>query len=218
MRRKLISVTIGAALTLGLLEIGLALAYGGFAHLQARRNRALIEGGEREIRIAFLERLLTGLEQRPDPRGEIAQVVREDAGPIVAGEVGQVRETAGEVADPLRVLDQAHQNQAGDEILLRVDAEVLQEILHRYRAIRRWKVGVRVFDLARRIVPDVIPVDAEVLEEARRLLDSYPDLTARDALHAAVVCRSGAEAICSYDRDFDSVEGVTRREPGDLLG
>ncbi len=54
MRRKLISVTIGAALTLGLLEIGLALAYGGFAHLQARRNRALIEGGEREIRIACI--------------------------------------------------------------------------------------------------------------------------------------------------------------------
>ncbi len=107
---------------------------------------------------------------------------------------------------------------AAEDLPAAVDAEVLQEILHRYRAIRRWKVGVRVFDLARRIVPDVIPVDAEVLEEARRLLDSYPDLTARDALHAAVVCRSGAEAICSYDRDFDSVEGVTRREPGDLLG
>jgi predicted nucleic acid-binding protein len=34
-----------------------------------------------------------------------------------------------------------------------MDAEVLQEILHRYRAIGRWEDGRRVFDYARQVVP-----------------------------------------------------------------
>ncbi len=94
-----------------------------------------------------------------------------------------------------------------------VDAEVLQEILHRYRAIRRWEDGKSVFDLARRIVPIVVPITAEVLDEARGLLDEHPSLMARDALHAAVVRVVDSEAFCSFDRDLDGIEGVTRVEP-----
>ena len=94
-----------------------------------------------------------------------------------------------------------------------VDAEVLQEILHRYRAIRRWKEGSKVYDQARRLVPVVIPVGVEILDRARALLDDYPQLIARDALHAAVVQEHGLKAICSYDRDFDRVKGVKRIQP-----
>ena len=39
------------------------------------------------------------------------------------------------------------------ELEVGVDAEVLQEILHRYRAIGRWEDGRRVFDYARQVVP-----------------------------------------------------------------
>jgi predicted nucleic acid-binding protein len=94
-----------------------------------------------------------------------------------------------------------------------LDAEVLQEVLHRYRAIRRWPEGGRVYDLARQIVPLVIPITVEVLDAARVLLDRYPALTARDALHASVARTHGMQAICSYDRDFDHVEGLKRIEP-----
>lgn len=94
-----------------------------------------------------------------------------------------------------------------------VDAEVLQEILHRYRAIGRWAGGRQVYDGARRIVGFVIPVTADVVDSARRLLDGYERLTARDALHAAVVNLHGLDGIVSYDRDFDVVEGLRRSEP-----
>lgn len=94
-----------------------------------------------------------------------------------------------------------------------VDAEVLQEILHRYRALDRWEEGRRVFDLARALFPVVLPVTAEILDRARLVLDAYPHLMARDALHAAVALEHELDAVCSYDRDFDPVVGVVRQEP-----
>lgn len=94
-----------------------------------------------------------------------------------------------------------------------VDAEILQEILHRYRALDRWEEGRRVFDLARVLLPVVLPVTVDILDRARLLLDAYPHLMARDALHAAVVLEHGLEALCSYDRDYDPVAGVRRMEP-----
>lgn len=102
---------------------------------------------------------------------------------------------------------------ARGEMDVALDAEVLQEILHRYRAIRRWSEGRNVYDLARQIVLIVIPITAEILDLARHLLDQYAGLTARDALHAAVAQAHGAQAICSYDGDFDEITGLHRIEP-----
>lgn len=102
---------------------------------------------------------------------------------------------------------------AGGEVEATIDAEVLQEILHRYRAIRRWEDGGRVYDLTRRLFPTVLPVSAAVLDRARRLLDGDSHIMARDALHAAVAMKEGVDAICSYDRDFDRIKGVVRVEP-----
>ena len=102
---------------------------------------------------------------------------------------------------------------ARGEVEASVDAEVLQEILHRYRAMGRWEDGRRVYESARRIVPVTFPVTIELVDAARELLDLNAGLTVRDAIHAAVVVHSGAEAICSYDRDFDCVVGLRRIEP-----
>ena len=92
---------------------------------------------------------------------------------------------------------------------------MLQEILHRYRAIGRWKDGRRVYDLAREIFPEVIPVTALILDRAREILDTDSRIMARDALHAAVAITAAMEAVCSYDRDFDRIAGVSRLEPGE---
>lgn len=102
---------------------------------------------------------------------------------------------------------------AQGEIEAALDAEALQEILHRYTAIRRWPEGGRVYDLARRIVPIILPITAGILDRSRNLLDQYPGLTARDALHAAVAISHGAKAICSYDSDFDQIQDLERIEP-----
>jgi uncharacterized protein len=102
---------------------------------------------------------------------------------------------------------------ARGEVDAAVDTEALQEILHRYRAMGRWEDGRRVYESARRIVPVAFPITSENLDAARDLLDSHGDLTVRDALHAAVALHTGADAICSYDRDFDYIAGLRRIEP-----
>lgn len=95
-----------------------------------------------------------------------------------------------------------------------IDAELLQEILHRYRALNRWIEGRRVYDLTRQIFPTVLPITSEILDRARTLLDDYDGLMARDALHAAVVEINNLEAVYSYDRDFDRITTIKRMEPG----
>ena len=102
---------------------------------------------------------------------------------------------------------------AEGEIDAVIDAEILQEILHRYRALQRWEEGHHLFDFARALFPLVLPVTVEVLDRARIILDAYPHLMARDGLHAAVVIEHQLDGLCSFDRDFDPVAGVERVEP-----
>ncbi len=99
-----------------------------------------------------------------------------------------------------------------------LDAEVLQEVLHRYRSIGLWKSGRRVYDHARRIFPVVFPITADILDGARGLLDKTAEISARDALHAAVVETYGLEGICSYDQGLDRVLGLHREEPETPIG
>ena len=94
-----------------------------------------------------------------------------------------------------------------------IDAEVLQEILHRYRVLKRWKEGRLVYDTARIVFPEVLAVTGEVMDRARRLMDEHGGLMARDALHAAVVGVHALASITSFDQDFDRVTGLERVEP-----
>lgn len=93
------------------------------------------------------------------------------------------------------------------------DAEVLQEILHRYWAIGRVEQGRKVYDLARRSVPVVLPIRDEDTDMARLLLDRGSDVSARDALHVAVALHHRVEAICSYDSGLDTLDEIARIEP-----
>lgn len=102
---------------------------------------------------------------------------------------------------------------ARGEVSATIDAETLQEILHRYRALKCWKDGRQVYDLARQVFPTVVPISVEILDRARALLDEHPQLMARDALHAAVVLHQRLDAICSYHRDFDGITSISRVEP-----
>jgi predicted nucleic acid-binding protein len=70
-----------------------------------------------------------------------------------------------------------------------------------------------VYDTARVVFAEVLPVTAEVTDRARQLLDGISGLMARDAVHAAVVQVYGLESIASFDRDFDKMKGLRRIEP-----
>lgn len=90
------------------------------------------------------------------------------------------------------------------------DAEVLQEILHRYVAIDRRNAIQPAFDALLGVVDDVLPVDGKTVERAKRIVLEYQRLSARDAVHLAVMEQHGIEQILSFDAGFDGFSGVTR--------
>ena len=90
--------------------------------------------------------------------------------------------------------------------------EVLQEILYRYSALGRRQVAREVYDLFVEICPVVLGVTLADTDRARDLLLGVAGISARDAVHAAVMLNHGVEWIASFDRGFDDVPGVRRAE------
>jgi len=90
------------------------------------------------------------------------------------------------------------------------DAEVLQEILHRYVAINRRHDIQPAFDAILNAVDEVLPVDRAVAERAKQIVLAYQRLSARDAVHLAVMESHGIERILSFDTGFDGFPNVTR--------
>jgi predicted nucleic acid-binding protein len=90
------------------------------------------------------------------------------------------------------------------------DAEVLQEILHRYVAIARRDAIQPAFDALLGVVDEVFPVDLADVERAKEILLGRGRISARDALHLAVMERGGIERIMSFDAGFDGYPGITR--------
>jgi predicted nucleic acid-binding protein len=90
------------------------------------------------------------------------------------------------------------------------DAEVLQEILHRYTAIRRRDAIGPAWDALLGVVDIVHPVELEDASRARRLVEVAPALSARHAIHVAVMQRRGISRILSFDSGFDDILGVER--------
>jgi len=90
------------------------------------------------------------------------------------------------------------------------DAEVFQELLHRYAAIGRRDMIPKAFDALRGIAETVLPITLEDALDAKEVALVHTDLSARDALHVAVMRRHGIEEILSYDTGFDRVPGIRR--------
>jgi len=97
-----------------------------------------------------------------------------------------------------------------DRQRLVTDAEVLQEILHRYVAINRREVIQPAFDALLGVVDDVLAVDRPVAERAKQIVLGHPRLSARDAVHLAVMEHHQIDRILSFDSGFDGFPGVTR--------
>lgn len=98
---------------------------------------------------------------------------------------------------------------AGGERLV-TSAEVLQEILHRYVAIDRRDAIQPAFDALLGIVDEVFAITVADVQSAKSIVLGTRGLSARDALHAAVMAREGVHRIMSFDVKFDSVPGVAR--------
>lgn len=90
------------------------------------------------------------------------------------------------------------------------DAEVFQEILHRYDAIARREAIKPAYDLLLGIVDEVFAIELLDLQRARDILIGTKDLSARDSLHAAVMERHGVDQIMSFDRGYDEITSIQR--------
>jgi len=96
---------------------------------------------------------------------------------------------------------------AGERLV--TSAEVLQEILHRYCAIRRMPLVDQCLAVITGLVDRVLPVEQRDVLAARDLIAEHR-LGARDALHVAVMQRHGIEHVLSFDTHFDRVPGLLR--------
>ena len=105
------------------------------------------------------------------------------------------------------------------EINVRVvtNAEVLQEILHRYFSQRRPGDARTVYRAALEFCDEIIPVTEHHTTRALGLLLEHPRLSARDAVHIATMEDRGIRTILSADQDFDAVPGVDRIDPRDFV-
>jgi uncharacterized protein len=97
---------------------------------------------------------------------------------------------------------------AGEPLL--TDAEVLQEICHRFVSLQRRDMIQPCFDAILGIVDDVLPVAREDAEAAKDVLLRYASLSARDAVHIAVMNRHGLNRIMTFDRGYDVYPGIER--------
>lgn len=97
---------------------------------------------------------------------------------------------------------------AGDPLI--TDVEVFQEILHRYVSIDRLAAIDPAFAALSGLTEHVEQVGFADIDEARRLVLTTRGMSARDAVHVAVMKRLGCTRILSFDRGFDGVQGLAR--------
>jgi predicted nucleic acid-binding protein len=88
----------------------------------------------------------------------------------------------------------------GEQLITSV--EVYQEILHRYTSVRRPEAIDIVIGELDRMVEEVLPYGMPEVREARRLLAVVPNISARDALHVAVMQAAGCSRVLSFDAGF----------------
>ena len=121
---------------------------------------------------------------------------------------------------PMYLTGAAHPHKTDAQVLLErlvaagerlaTDAEVLQEILHRYVAIQRRDAIGEALRLILAMVDEVFPIERREVMRASEIVQSPSNLSARDAIHVAVMERHGITSILTFDSDFDRWPGLTR--------
>lgn len=90
------------------------------------------------------------------------------------------------------------------------DAEVFQEILHRYIAIGQRDAIQPAFDSLLGLVDEVFAIDLRDVERAKAIAFERRSLSARDCLHVAILERYEIPRILSFDGGFDGLPGISR--------
>ena len=97
---------------------------------------------------------------------------------------------------------------AGERLV--TDIEVYQEILRRYTAIRRTDAIDVAFRSLDTIADEVLTFGMREIRAAKSIIDAVDGVSARDALHVAIMRSSRIERILSFDRGFDAFPELDR--------
>jgi hypothetical protein len=81
-------------------------------------------------------------------------------------------------------------------------AEVLQELLHVYLPVRRFKTLDAAIELVTMAVDEILPITSDLVLHGRNLASAFPSLTARDLLHLSVCQIHKIREMKTYDRDL----------------
>jgi len=92
--------------------------------------------------------------------------------------------------------------------VLVTDAEVFQEILHRYTAIGRPEAIEPAFEFLVQTTVKAFPVDLDTVMEAKAVMTESLNLSARDAIHVATMRIHGVNEILTFDEGFRKVPGL----------
>jgi predicted nucleic acid-binding protein len=121
---------------------------------------------------------------------------------------------------PMYLVGAAHPHKIEAQVILErliaagqrlvTDAEVLQEILHRYTAINRREAIVPALQAILDIADEVISIEKQDVLRAGEIVQNPALMSSRDAVHIAVMERHSIRSILSFDADFDRWPGIER--------
>lgn len=95
-----------------------------------------------------------------------------------------------------------------------VNTEVVQELLFVLARRGRRQDGLKLARHVLSLFPGLLPVTRKDMLRACDLLDRYPRLPVRDAIHVATMLNNGLQTVVSVDSDFDHVAAIRRVPPG----
>ncbi len=98
----------------------------------------------------------------------------------------------------------------GREERLVTSVEVYQEILRRFTAIRRVEAIDPAIEILSSLVDEALEFGMREIRKTRSIIDSVDGISARDALHTAVMQTAGVSQILSFDKGFDRCPGIER--------
>jgi uncharacterized protein len=99
---------------------------------------------------------------------------------------------------------------AAGDLVATTSTEVVQEVLHIFQRRGRGEEGIQLGRRAARMFPDMLSVTRADILRACDLLEQYPQIRVRDAIHAATLLNNGLGTILSADAHFDDIAGVHR--------
>ncbi len=104
---------------------------------------------------------------------------------------------------------------AEGRIVAATSTEIIQEIVHRYDSLRRWRDGVTLALNLLGLIPTIYPVAVKDMRLAIELFEQYAPkgMRTRDLVHIAVMKNHGLDRIISVDGHFDLIAGIVRLDP-----